>query len=222
MSQEMDGGGLTLLLLIGYFYWVFCHWASNQPPTDLTAARSGPGWSSLPLLKRTPDACPLPEDIAQWGRPVEPGSAAAEALVAIRFADRTFDAVRFLRGAVDAYRAVLVAFAERDLRLLADLTAAEVYDGFVAVIEAREAGGERPELELLNIEAVTVVDGGLEGHRAWITVRFSSRFMRRGQDAGASADDVPDSLVDLADEWTFARDLWSADPNWQLVATAPG
>ncbi|MEQ8965398.1 MAG: TIM44-like domain-containing protein [Azospirillaceae bacterium] len=29
----------------------------------------------------------------------------------------------------------------------------------------------------------------------------------------------PNEVVEVADEWTFARDTRSSDPNWALVAT---
>ena len=29
----------------------------------------------------------------------------------------------------------------------------------------------------------------------------------------------PDTVADVTDVWTFARDLGTRDPNWKLVAT---
>ncbi|HEY8580761.1 MAG TPA: TIM44-like domain-containing protein, partial [Beijerinckiaceae bacterium] len=40
--------------------------------------------------------------------------------------------------------------------------------------------------------------------------------------AGGVIDGSPDKVVDMADVWTFSRDLSSRDPNWRLVATEAG
>jgi predicted lipid-binding transport protein (Tim44 family) len=151
---------------------------------------------------------------------VEPGSANAEALSAIRAACSGFDGRRFLQGAVAAYEAVLTAFQEGDLCVLADLTSADVYETFIAAIAEREKHGEHFEWTLLSIEAVTLVDAAIVKESALITLRFSSRFAQcRSGHAGDLADGSSEKLVRLTDDWTFARELRSHDPKWKLVAT---
>ena len=34
-----------------------------------------------------------------------------------------------------------------------------------------------------------------------------------------ASDGSPDSVTDVTDIWTFARELGARDPNWKLVAT---
>jgi predicted lipid-binding transport protein (Tim44 family) len=40
--------------------------------------------------------------------------------------------------------------------------------------------------------------------------------------AGNVTDGNADSVADVTDAWTFARDVSSRDPNWKLVATEAG
>jgi predicted lipid-binding transport protein (Tim44 family) len=153
---------------------------------------------------------------------LEPGSAVAEALTGIRVADRTFDAVHFLRGAVAAYEAVLAAFAEADLSALADLTSADVYEPFAAAVAERHAQEDRLEWTLLRLDTAKIVDAALDGRSMSITVRFSSQFITsRRSDPDDPVGGTHRSVVDTTDDWTFARQLLSRDPNWKLVATRP-
>jgi predicted lipid-binding transport protein (Tim44 family) len=220
MSQELDGGTLTLLIFLAYAYWAICHWISGHPPTDSGTVKARASSPDLTFQKRrrpllTGSERPL------WAVPAEPGSAAAEALWTVRAADRRFDATRFLQGAVTAYETILTAFADGDVRALADLTAPEVLEAFVAAIALRDGQQERTEWRLLRVDAARVVGAAVSGGSARITVRFSSSFATcRRNRAGEAIDGSDHGSVWVADDWTFAREIRSRDPNWRLVATA--
>ena len=52
------------------------------------------------------------------------------------------------------------------------------------------------------------------------SVRFSAKLASVTRDAqGEVVDGSPDTVVEHIDLWTFARDVRSRDPNWQLTAT---
>jgi predicted lipid-binding transport protein (Tim44 family) len=126
----------------------------------------------------------------------------------------------FFAGAVAAYEAVLTAFAEADVGVLADLASADVYGPFVAAIAEREKQGEWVEWRLLSVETVKIADAALVERSASITVRFSSQFItyiRRAN--GDLVDAAGESVVDVTDDWTFARELLGRTPNWKLIAT---
>ena len=221
MSQELDSGTLTLLILIGYWCWRLSRSIGDQPPADLKVNKAGRSAPGLLVSKPAASAPAITED-ATWGQPCEPGSAVAEALTAIRVADRTFDAAHFLRGAVAAYEAVLAAFTEADLSVLADLTSADVYEPFAAAIVERQAQEDRLEWTLLRIGAAKIVDAALDGLSVSITVRFSSQFITsRRSDPDDPVGETHSSVLDTTDDWTFARELLLRDPNWKLVATGP-
>ncbi len=217
MSQDLDVGTLTLLVVIGYWYWRICRTIGN-PPADLKAHDAGREAPALPVAKRSSALGPPLQEGVRFHWPAKRGSAEAEALASVRIADRSFDAVLFLRGAVRAYESILTAFAEGDMSVLENLTATDVYDPFVAAIQRREHESAPLEWTLQGIDAATIVGATMEGEFASITVRFSSRFMISGPHSGGP-DETEEEIVAVRDKWTFARAARSASPNWKLVAT---
>ena len=53
-----------------------------------------------------------------------------------------------------------------------------------------------------------------------MTLRIISELISATRDkAGAVIDGDPETVAEVKDVWTFARDARSRDPNWKLVAT---
>jgi predicted lipid-binding transport protein (Tim44 family) len=56
---------------------------------------------------------------------------------------------------------------------------------------------------------------------AEVTVRFVSELVNATRDkAGQLIAGNPNAVEETIDIWTFARNLRSSDPNWQLIGTA--
>ena len=54
-------------------------------------------------------------------------------------------------------------------------------------------------------------------------MRFQSKLVTVTRNkAGEVIDGNAESVTDVTDVWTFARDVSSRDPNWKLVATEAG
>ncbi|WP_245454093.1 Tim44/TimA family putative adaptor protein [Aquabacter cavernae] len=156
----------------------------------------------------------------RWEGVAPEGSPVADALDQIAQAEPGFDAKHFLVGAKSAYEMIVLAFAGGDRRALKDLLSKDVYDGFVAAISEREARGETMESRFISIETADLLDASVRQRTAQVTVRFVSKLITatRGRD-GSVVDGSPDTVADVTDVWTFARDLGARDPNWKLVAT---
>ncbi|MEP9351557.1 Tim44/TimA family putative adaptor protein [Xanthobacter sp. KR7-225] len=156
----------------------------------------------------------------RWEGVTEEGSANAAALDEIARQEADFDAKHFLTGAKAAYEMIVTAFAAGDRRLLKDLLAKDVYEGFVAAIADRESRGETMESRFVSIERADLQDVTVRGRNAQLTVRFVSKLISvtRARD-GTVVDGSPDTVADVTDVWTFARELGARDPNWKLVAT---
>ncbi|WP_029006607.1 Tim44/TimA family putative adaptor protein [Azorhizobium doebereinerae] len=167
----------------------------------------------------TPAAPPLPGGF-RWQGVAEEGSPLAAALDQIAAAERDFDAKHFITGAKSAYEMIVLAFASGDRKMLKDLLSKDVYDGFVSAIGEREARGETMESRFVAIEKAELVEASVRGRTAQLTLRFVSQLISvtRGRD-GEVVDGSPDTVADVTDVWTFARELGSRDPNWKLVAT---
>ncbi|HTZ79719.1 MAG TPA: Tim44/TimA family putative adaptor protein [Stellaceae bacterium] len=151
--------------------------------------------------------------------PAQPMSL-AEGVQRLKSVDRSFDERIFLQGARGAFEIIVNAFAAADTQALKPLLSEEVYRSFAEAITQRQAAKETHETNLLSVKTVDLVEAGVSGSTASATVKFISDQVNVTRAAdGAVVDGDPDQVVEKTDFWTFARDIRSRDPNWQLVAT---
>ncbi len=127
--------------------------------------------------------------------------------------DPNFDEAQFLDGAQRAYEMILMAFAAGDKDQLQPLLSDQVYQGFVAEIEAREARGETLRTEITRMAKPVIDELVCDQGIARITVRFVAHI----KTTVAEDDTVqPERTEDL---WTFERPVADSNPNWRLTAT---
>ncbi|MER9871942.1 Tim44/TimA family putative adaptor protein [Mesorhizobium sp. M0195] len=200
---------------------------NERPPFDpYTAAR-----------KNDKDAPQKPENVVSLPRKRLTGEPAADTyaaidafakpdtdlnrgLRAIKDNDPTFDPKTFVDGAKMAYEMIVMAYADGDRKTLKNLLSREVYDGFVAAIGDREAKAEKIQSSFVGIDKADIVSAEMKGSEAHITLRIVSELISATRDkAGAVIDGDPETVAEVKDVWTFARDTRSRDPNWKLVAT---
>jgi len=148
------------------------------------------------------------------------GGSLQSGLAQVRTADRSFDPEQFLSGARVAFELVLDAFAKGDEAALKPLLSPEVYNNFLRSIRERLAANETLQTQLVAVRGLELTEAYMAGRTAHVTVRITSEQIRVVRDAsGAVVEGDPEAETDVVDEWTFARDTRSPDPNWQLVAT---
>ena len=134
--------------------------------------------------------------------------------------DRSFDPKEFVNGARMAYEMVVVAFADGDSKTLKNLLSREVYEGFDAAISERESNGEVVKSSFVGIEKADIVSAEIKDQEVNITLRIISQLISATYDkAGNLIDGDAESVAEVNDLWTFARDTRSRDPNWKLIAT---
>lgn len=131
--------------------------------------------------------------------------------------------VKFLDGAKRAYEMILAAFWKGEMADATPFIDAEVLRDFEAAIADRKARGEKVENRLVDVAEVRVIAARIKNHVGEITLRFASDIVAIVRDSSGRLieGDLTDS-VSVHDEWTFARNLKSKDPNWTLVATRAG
>jgi len=149
--------------------------------------------------------------------------AVERALRDIAAADHGFNLAQFLDGARGAYRLILEAFWKGDRETLRDLCDDDVYAGFIAAIDAREAAGETMDNTLIRIEDVRIHSAVLDGRMARIALLFVADIAavtrdREGNVIAGSLDDA----IESRDVWTFSRNVGARDPNWLLDETDEG
>jgi predicted lipid-binding transport protein (Tim44 family) len=144
-------------------------------------------------------------------------------LAQIAAVDSGFDAPRFLDGARAAFELIVAAFAKGDKSGLRPLLSDEVFIPFTAAIDERGAAGETLETSIAKLKDIDIVEAGMSGRSARVTVKLISDQIHvlRAHD-GSVVDGDPNNVIEKTDFWTFARDTRSPDPNWQLVATGSG
>lgn len=151
---------------------------------------------------------------------VESGTDLNKGLRAIRDADPSFEPETFVDGAKMAYETIVMAYADGDRRTLKNLLSRDVYEGFVSAIDEREKRSEKVESSFVGIDKANIVSAEMKGTEAHITLRVVSELISATRDsAGEVIDGDSETVAEVKDVWTFARDTRSRDPNWKLVAT---
>lgn len=164
---------------------------------------------------------PFPED-RRAAAPMPPKTKpeAEAGLTAIAAQDPHFDGAEFMQGARQAYEMIVTAFAQGDRQTLRPLLAPDVYRDFAGAIDAREKAGERQETALVSLDDAVISGAALRGRMAEVSVTFQARLISVTKNAdGAVVAGHPGMEEKVHEVWTFARDLGSSDPTWQLVGT---
>ena len=127
-----------------------------------------------------------------------------------------------MEGAKAAYEMIVVAYAQGDRRTLKNLLDKDVYEGFERTIAEREAAGQKVDFTFVGLPKVEIAEAELDRRNALVTIRFHAEVVSATLDKdGALIEGSTEQVNTIADEWTFARNPKSRDPNWKLVATRP-
>jgi predicted lipid-binding transport protein (Tim44 family) len=144
----------------------------------------------------------------------------ANGLKAIAEVDGNFSPKAFLEGAKAAYEMIVTAFATGDRKTLRNLLEKDVYDGFERAITEREAAGRKVDFTFVGLPKIEIVDADYDKRETRLAVRFNAEVVQATRDKdGTLIEGNADQVQMIADEWTFARNPKSRDPNWKLVAT---
>jgi predicted lipid-binding transport protein (Tim44 family) len=164
-----------------------------------------------------------PASVAAIANNAPPPGTVAGGLAQITAADPGFEASSFLDGARGAFELIVAAFARGDKNGLRPLLSDDTYKSFAGAIDEREAAGETLETRVDKLKDIDIVEAGMDGRTARVTVKLVSDQINvlRAHD-GSVVDGDPQNLIEKTDFWTFARDTRSPDPNWELVATGSG
>ena len=166
---------------------------------------------SLPRAKSEKDS---PEEKVPTGTVLEAG------IYKIQTAANDFDPKEFLNGAQAAFEMIIQAFAKGDTQRLEALLNNEVYNNFLQAIRSREAEKQTLENTLIRIVSCEIIEADMIDSFANITVKIVSEQINVTRDQnGDVVNGDPESVSDVTDIWTFARDTGLQNPNWMLIAT---
>ena len=144
----------------------------------------------------------------------------ANGLKAVAAADPTFTPKSFLEGAKAAYEMVVTGYAEGDRQTLKNLLDKDIFESFQRAIADREAAGQKVDFTFVGLPKVDITEADYDKKNVSVTVRFQAEVVSATRDAeGNLVEGNADQVQVIADEWTFARNPKSRDPNWKVVAT---
>jgi predicted lipid-binding transport protein (Tim44 family) len=217
----MNGSLIQLLVLAGIAIFLILKLRSvlgtrdgfEKPPVPLDEVRPRVR-RDFEVIEGGPD-----RDITDH---VPEGSDSARALAEMKKAEPAFAVGPFLEGARGAYEMILTAFEKGELDRIRPFLSDDVEASFAEAINQREVDGLTIEANFLGIKELTLQDATFTPSSRFgeIAVRFvaDQTYVVRNK-AGEIVEGSPREVKKTRDIWTFARQMGSDDPNWQLVAT---
>lgn len=186
--------------------------------TDDTVVPLRPQGTGTPDLDDERRARKTEAEIEQYSR----GDAALGAgLRSVVEADPTFTPKSFIEGAKQAYEMIVTAYASGDRQTLKNLLEKDVFEGFQRAIAEREAAGHTVDFTFVGLPKVEIADAEYDRKNVLVTMRFHAEVVSATRDKdGALVEGNADQVQTIADEWTFARNPKSRDPNWKVVTTS--
>ncbi|MDB5623788.1 MAG: Tim44 protein [Devosia sp.] len=195
----------------------------RRKPAEAAAAEDTvvplrPRGAGQPDLDDERRARKLEAEIEQHARGNQP---LAEGLREVAAVDPSFTPKSFLDGAKQAYEMIVTAFAAGDRAQLKTLLEKEVFEGFNRAITEREAAGQKVDFTFVGLPKVEISEAEYDRKNVMVTVRFHAEVVSATRDRdGNLVEGNADQVQTVADEWTFARNPKSRDPNWRVVTTS--
>ncbi|ABI63232.1 Transporter [Granulibacter bethesdensis] len=188
----------------------------ERPEVPANQGQTGNRIPGLPVRLRRPDAA-----VAEARTYVLPdaSSPTGQVLARMKEVDRSFDAVRFLNNAEQAFRVIVTAYAQGEREALRPLLTEATFTIFCQAIDAREQDGARQQTEIQSIRDIRIENARLEQTQAALTIRFVSDQHNVMLNRTGEPVEGVEGLTEIVDVWTFERDLASRDPTWRLSGT---
>ena len=141
-------------------------------------------------------------------------------LVEIQGAIPGFEKGEFLAGVRAAFEIIVNSFSSGDKEKLAGLLSDEVFNNFSSAITDRERLGHVSESSLIRIIDTVLLEANISDGSVLLTVKILSEQINATKgEQGEVVDGNPELVLEVADIWTFSKEIESPDPNWRLVAT---
>ena len=141
-------------------------------------------------------------------------------LAEIKGAIPGFEKGDFLAGVRAAFEIIVNSFSSGDKEKLAGLLSDEVFNNFSSAITDRERLGHVSESSLIRIIDTVLLEANISDGSVLLTVKILSEQINATKgEQGEVVDGNPDLVLEVADIWTFSKEIESPDPNWRLVAT---
>tara|TARA_B100000795_G_scaffold266374_1_gene249473 strand:+ start:283 stop:921 length:639 start_codon:yes stop_codon:yes gene_type:complete len=134
--------------------------------------------------------------------------------------DKNFSASSFTDGAKNAYKMIVTAYAEGDLKQVKSFLSKDVYGGFSAAIQSRKKSEQELFNEIVGFNEVSINKAILLEKKIEITVFFETKIISYATDkSGQTIEGNQDSPQNINDVWVFEKSIKGADTSWLLIST---
>jgi len=134
--------------------------------------------------------------------------------------DKNFSASSFTDGAKNAYKMIVTAYAEGDLKQVKSFLSKDVYGGFSAAIQSRKKSEQELFNEIVGFNEVSINKAILLERKIEITVLFETKIISYATDkSGQTIEGNQDSPQNINDVWVFEKSIKGADTSWLLIST---
>lgn len=224
MSEGIPYADIVIMALVAGFILlrlrsVLGQKIGNDSP-DFLKKNIEPARDDEPVVKLADKARAMPRERAEediYLQGLKDGDI-AKTLRAIKEKDEGFSATQFLQGAKMAFEMIFEGFAKGDKAPLKMLLSEELYKHFESEIDARVNSGNKTETTLVSVKAEDISRAILDKNAARLNVRFTSEQITVVRDTdGKIIEGDPSDVNEVADEWTFERDITSKNPNWKVI-----
>ena len=143
-----------------------------------------------------------------------------EALKQLSTNDKNFSVSSFTDGAKNAYKMIVTAYAEGDLKQVKSFLSKDVYGGFSAAIQSRKKSEQELFNEIVGFNEVSINKAILLERKIEITVLFETKIISYATDkSGQTIEGNQDSPQNINDVWVFEKSIKGADTSWLLIST---
>jgi len=128
----------------------------------------------------------------------------------------------FLKGAKIAYETIITDFSDNDNKLTNSkpLLSKKIFDQFNDALMEREKKKHKADITFIGINSATIKEHKQIEKTFEVTVDFVAEIITciRDKDNKIISGD-PEKVKKIYDTWVFSRNIFSKNPNWQLVDT---
>ena len=169
----MEGSNLVTLIFVVAAVFVFLQLRNvlgkrtgheRRPFDPYSSKREAPGEEDAEAAEESDNVITLPgrgemraDPYRDIDRVAKPGTDLNTGMRAIKDRSADFEPASFLSGAKMAYEMIVMSFADADRKTLKNLLSNEVYDGFAAALDEREAKGETVQSSFIGIDNADII-----------------------------------------------------------------
>jgi len=126
----------------------------------------------------------------------------------------------FIEEIKSSFAKIVESFAKSDLKSLKELTSGLIFNNFERAIILRQNSKKTLNSRIIAIDKVDIIKVGKKDDDLSVAIKFASRQINFIMDENNKVIDGAESqIINLIDNWAFAKNTKLNNSAWQLIAT---